>query len=127
MPLAKGIGARADLALSAPLVEDRLELLATIAKVQRINGMPASAALRSQIEQLASQVDPDALGKRAKNLGLTLLFSLPALGLRLLEISERGDSGKDKEQGESNERQKSSRSPLRRALEEIGPDIEGLA
>lgn len=90
------------LALSAPLAEDRLELLATIAKVRRLGGDPPSPEIQGQLEQLAAQVDPDALGKRVGQVAVSLLFSLPDVALRFLErarewtVTDRNENAKDR-------------------------------
>jgi len=73
------------LAQSVLLKEDRLHLLAVIARFKRQQGLEPEAELQDQIKQLYTQIDPRVLGKGAMDVAIDLLFSHPDLAIDLVE------------------------------------------
>src|SRR5579883_1729602 len=82
------------LAQTAPMREDRLYLLAIIAKERSLRGERQPPELLDQMRLLVDQLDmanlpPDTpLSTRRSELATTLLFSLPDVAMRLLEQLE---------------------------------------
>lgn len=75
------------LANSALLKEDRLRLLAKIAKVIKRRGEVIEGALLEQIRQLYSVVDLVELGEKAIDIAADLFYSMPELALKLIRDS----------------------------------------
>src|SRR5690606_25032254 len=75
------------LANSALLKEDRLRLLAKIAKVIKRRGEVIEDALLEQIRQLYSVVDLVELGEKAIDIAADLFYSMPELALKLIRDS----------------------------------------
>ena len=72
-------------AQGALLKQDRLGLLATIARFQKENGLTPTPQLLEQIGILFDQVTPDELGKAAVRLASDLMYCRPDLGIKLAE------------------------------------------
>ncbi len=82
------------LAQSAVLKEERLHLLALIAKAEREQGLSPEGELIEQIRQLYTQVDLTSLGSaRAIDLASDLLYSTPDLAIELVEKAT--DTGRE--------------------------------
>jgi hypothetical protein len=74
-----------NLAQSMLLKEDRLHLLAVIAKYRREQGQPAETKLLQQIRTLYDQIDPVSLGECAIDMASDLFYSCPDLATNLVE------------------------------------------
>ncbi|HVS88859.1 MAG TPA: hypothetical protein VHF01_11655 [Candidatus Acidoferrum sp.] len=72
-------------AQAAILKQDRLRLLATIARFQKENGLTPKPELLEQINLLFDQVTPEELGNGAVRLASDLMYSRPDLGIKLAE------------------------------------------
>lgn len=84
-----------NLAENAPLKEDRLHLLAVIAKSQKEQGVPVDDGLLGQIKMLYSQVDPTYLGERAIDIAADLFYSCSDLAVNLIERVAWTDGGEN--------------------------------
>lgn len=83
------------LAQTAILKQDRLRLLVLIAKLQKEKGLTPEAELIEQIQKLYTEVEPTALGDNLLELASDLMYSLPDLGLQLLDrVPLSGRKGK---------------------------------
>jgi hypothetical protein len=81
------------LAQTAVLKQDRLRLIALIARLQKEKGLTPELALIEQIQKLYEEIDPHSLGDSLLELASDLMHSRPDLGLQLLE---RAPSSKGK-------------------------------
>jgi hypothetical protein len=84
-----------NLAQSMLLKEDRLHLLAVIAKSRREHGRPAETELLQQIRILYDQVDPVSLGERAIDIASDLFYSCPDLATNLVERTSWTEAGEN--------------------------------
>ncbi len=74
------------LAQRTELKEDRLHLLAVIAKAKRIQGLPLEPELLEQIRTLGIQIDSSTLGgERAIDIAADLIYTLPDIAIELVE------------------------------------------
>lgn len=65
--------------------EDRLQLLAAIARAERTNGKVVEQAVLDEIRSLFSQIDTEELGDRTIEIACDLLYTLPELAIELVE------------------------------------------
>jgi len=72
-------------AQSAALNEDRLQLLAVIARAKREKGLTPEPELLEQIRKLYDQVDKTGLGERRSTLAEDLIYSLPEIAVELVD------------------------------------------
>jgi hypothetical protein len=72
-------------AQAADLKQDRLGLLATIARFQKADGLTPKPELLDQISLLFGQTTLDELGNGAVRLASDLMYSKPDLGIKLAE------------------------------------------
>lgn len=79
---------------TAPYAEDRLQLLAIIAKVQQQNGISVEAVVIDQIKELYHQIDKATLAEKAATLACDLVFSVPELAIELIDLHD-ADKNKD--------------------------------
>ena len=84
-----------NLAQSMLLKEDRLHLLAVIAKSRREQGHPAEAELLQQIRTLYDQIDSIGLGERAIDIASDLFYSCPDLATNLVERTTWTEAGEN--------------------------------
>jgi hypothetical protein len=73
------------LAQTTILKEDRLRLLATIAKIKSEEGIPPGQELLEQIISLYDQVDKKTLGPRAVGIASDIMYVNPDLAVRIVE------------------------------------------
>lgn len=73
------------LAQSTVLREDRLHLLAVIARAKREQGLSPEPELQEQIRQLYNQIDQYSLGDRAIEIACDLVYSNQELAIELVE------------------------------------------
>ena len=73
------------LAQSSDLKEDRLHLLAIIARMKREQGLIPEKELMEQIAFLYDQIDSKVLGERAVEIATDLVYSDPDLAIKLVE------------------------------------------
>lgn len=73
------------LAHTTILKEDRLRLLATIARVKSEQGIPLDQELLEQITSLYDQIDKKALGGRAIGIASDIMYIDPDLAVRIVE------------------------------------------
>lgn len=79
-----------DLAHSAVLTEDRLHLLAVIARIKQEKSEPLlDSELLQEIRQLYGRLDYTALGERATEIAADLIYSSPDLAIEIVENSSR--------------------------------------
>lgn len=78
------------LAQSPVLREERLQLLAAIAKAEAESGRVPRAELVELIKQLWSQADISALGQRAIDIASDLVCCLPSLAIEMVEKANVG-------------------------------------
>ncbi|MES2645016.1 MAG: hypothetical protein V4850_36355 [Myxococcota bacterium] len=71
-------------AQGAVLAEDRLHLLAVLARLSREDGLAPAPELLDQIRQVYLSVDKKALGERAIDIARDLIYSLPDLASELV-------------------------------------------
>ncbi len=83
------------LAQSTVMKEDRLHLLAIIAKVKLEHNITPEMELKEQIRQLYNQIDPTALGERAIEIAADLFYSFYDLAIDLVEKSTIIDEDED--------------------------------
>ena len=79
------------LAQSAPLKEDRLHLLAVVAKGRRKRGMTPEPELVDNIRLLYDQIDTSRLGRRAYEIASDLVYTDHDLAMRLIEGARETD------------------------------------
>jgi hypothetical protein len=79
------------LAQSTVLKEERLHLLAIIAKAKRERGLSPDPELIEQIRQLYDQIDPTTLGEQAIEIASDLLYSSPNLAIEMVEKATNTD------------------------------------
>jgi hypothetical protein len=84
-----------NLVQSMLLKEDRLHLLAVIAKSRREQGRPAETELLQQIRTLYDQIDPMSLGERAIDIASDLFYSCPDLATSLVERTTWTEAGEN--------------------------------
>jgi len=84
------------LAQSAVLTEDRLHLMAIIARIQRENGAPPEPELLEQIRQLYDRIDCAGLGDRAIEIASELIYSYRDLAIELVEKATQDCSTADR-------------------------------
>ena len=84
-----------NLTQSMLLKEDRLHLLAVIAKSRRESGQPAETELLQQIRTLYDQIDPVSLGERAIDIASDLFYSCPDLAIDLVERAAWTEAGEN--------------------------------
>ncbi len=75
------------LAQRTAMKEDRLHLLAIIAKVKLEHNITPEIELKEQIRQLYNQIDPAKLGERAIDIAADLFYSFRDLAINLVEKS----------------------------------------
>jgi hypothetical protein len=81
------------LAQTNVLKEERLHLLAVIARKKREQGLLPEPELIDQIRNLYKQIDIDSLGERAVEIAVDLIFSVPELATEIIEKSSSLDNG----------------------------------
>lgn len=77
------------LARSAPLMEDRLALLASIARLQREQNRQIDDEVSQEISRLAGDFDPSAMGERAIEVARDLLSVNASVAIELIERSQK--------------------------------------
>lgn len=81
------------LAQGTEIKEDRLHLLAVIAKVKREQELPLEPELLEQMRQLYAQIDLAFLeGERAIDIASDLIYSLPELAVEMVEKATHADT-----------------------------------
>ena len=83
------------LARSCPLREDRLHLLAVVARSEKERGTPVAEEVLDQIRLLHGQIDTEALGDKAIDIAADLFPCCPDLAVRLIEESSSADADVD--------------------------------
>jgi hypothetical protein len=83
------------LAQSAVLKEDRLHLLAIVARKRREQSLPIDQELSTQIRQLYSQIDHKSLKGQATEIASELMYSDPKIAIELVEKATDTDSGEN--------------------------------
>lgn len=84
------------LSQSARLHEDRLNLVAVIARIRRQQGLDVEKELIEQIYQLYDQVEPVSLGsERAVKLASNLVFTVPDLAIDVVERAASAEPGEN--------------------------------
>ena len=73
------------LARCEPILEDRLQLLAALARAYRLRGHPIDPALVADIRQLCDSIDSTSLGMRAFDIASDLLYCTPDLARGMVE------------------------------------------
>lgn len=71
------------------LREDRLRLMAVVARMQVESGTKVKLEVLGQIEQLYSQVDMASLGDRAMDVASDLVYCLPKIAVEMAERTEK--------------------------------------
>jgi len=84
-----------ELAHSVGLKEDRLHLLAVIAKEKVKRSIHVEQELTDSIKALYSQIDCAQLGKRALAIAADLIYAAPALAVEMVERSSTPESEED--------------------------------
>jgi len=84
------------LARNTLLREDRLHLLAKIARGMREKRVEPGKELLEQIRSLYNQVDPKTLGDRAVEIAADLIYSFPDLAVQLIEASSSASHTADR-------------------------------
>ena len=79
------------LAARCPLREDRLHLLAVIARCAKERGTPVGKDILDQIRQLHNQIDPKSLGDKSIDIAAELFPCAPDLAVSLIEQGSRVD------------------------------------
>lgn len=82
------------LAQSSVRNEDRLRLLAAVARARREAGLPADPELDLQIRQAYADVEPSVIGRRSMPIAADLMYSYPDLAVEIVEKS-RGQGGEN--------------------------------
>jgi hypothetical protein len=86
-------GAALALAQRTELKEDRLHLLAVIARAKREQELPLEPELLEQMRQLYSQIAPTTLEEgKAIDVAADLIYSLPDLAIELVEKASHADT-----------------------------------
>ena len=81
-----GLGAEAlALATNCPLMEDRLHLLAVVARAEKERGSSVGDDVLGQIRRLRGQVDARSLGERGIDIAADLFACFPDLAIGLVE------------------------------------------
>lgn len=81
------------LAQRTELKEDRLHLLAVIAKAKREQELPLDPELLAQMRQLYTQINPTTLNeRRATDIAADLIYSLPDLAIELVEKATHSEA-----------------------------------
>lgn len=83
------------LAQRTVLKEDRLHLMAVIAKAKLSQGLEPEPEIREQIKQLYSEVDATKLGPRAIEIATELIASEPQLAIEMVEAAAKASGGKN--------------------------------
>ncbi len=73
------------LAQTVVLKQDRLRLLALIARLQKEKGLTPEPELMEQVYKLYQETDPSALGENLVELATDLMYSRPDLAIQLIE------------------------------------------
>ena len=81
------------LAQSAVLKEDRLALLAAMAKAMHDKGLTPPPEVVEQIHQLYSQIDIEGLGEQAVDIAADLVYFDRALAIEMVERATKSDAG----------------------------------
>jgi len=76
--------------------EDRLHLLAVIARAKRTRALPIEIELSDQIQQLYGQLDRASLGDRGLEIASDLLYTHPELAVELVQESTGKDGPKQR-------------------------------
>ena len=84
-----------NLTQSMLLKEDRLHLLAVIAKSRREHGQSAETELLQQIRTLYNQIDPVSIGERAIDIASDLFYSCPDLATNLVKRAACTETGEN--------------------------------
>jgi hypothetical protein len=84
------------LANAALLREDRLQILATIARGKRKKGHAVETELSDQIRVLCKQIEPKGLGQRAIDIAAQLICVDPELALDLVDRAKPSDLEKER-------------------------------
>lgn len=92
------VKAAIDLAVSTQIIEDRLILLASIAKHLAAEGRDVDAVLRGRIEELFESVDTEHMGTEVMvELAVELFSVFPDYAIKLINDSDQsGDSGENR-------------------------------
>lgn len=88
-------GAALALAQSVVLKEDRLHLLAIIARKRREQNLPKDPEISTQIKQLYSQIDLKALKRQAADIASELMYSEPKIAIELVEKATDTDASEN--------------------------------
>lgn len=83
------------LAQRATLKEDRLHLMAVLAKAKLSQGLEPEQEIREQIKQLYSEVDSTKLGSRALTIATDLIASEPQLAIEMVEAAAKASGGEN--------------------------------
>lgn len=83
------------LAQKTLLKEDKLHLLAIVAKAKYAQGLTEEPEIKSQIETVFAQLDYSKLGDRAIEIAADLIVSAPQLALELVERATRSGTGEN--------------------------------
>jgi len=84
------------LAQSSVLKQDRLRLLAVIARLRKQADLPPEPELLDQVSELFEELDHTALGDKLEELASDLMYSKPELAVRLVDRSDKPISGTSK-------------------------------
>lgn len=83
------------IAQAAPVLEDRLHLLAVISRKQREKGIVPEATLVEQMQQLCAEIRYPLDATRAQDIAEDLIHSLPEQALELVEKAARVEKGEN--------------------------------
>lgn len=83
----RNYSAAVKVASSQILKEDRLHMLAIVARAFSKKGLQVTPELQEQIEVLYRQIDPRILGPRGLEIAAALLYSQPKLAFELAEVA----------------------------------------
>jgi hypothetical protein len=83
------------IAQAAPVLEDRLHLLAVVARQQREKGVLPEPTLIEQMEQLCTEIRYPLDAKRAQDIAEDLIHSLPEQALELIQEAVRVGGGEN--------------------------------
>jgi len=83
------------MAQTTPLKEDRLHLLAVIARAQREQGRTPDPDILAEIRQLHATIDVAALGQYAIDIASDLIYAIPELAISMVETSTHTESGEN--------------------------------
>lgn len=76
--------------------EDRLHLLAVIARAKKKKSLPIEEGLRDQIQQLYKLVDKKSLGDRGMEIATDLLYTHPELAIELVQECMKQEGSEDR-------------------------------